>query len=196
MPKKRLSGYIAGAVLVILGIYIIIAYNGLVKKEEQVKNTWSEVQNVYQRRLDLIPNLVNIVKGLSDFEQTTLQRIAEARANARVNFSANDISADNYNKQKVAQDTLAAVSNRLIIAIEKYPQLKGTAAYSGLQVQLEGTERRIKVERSKFNEAVAGYNNAVRKFPTSVVASLFGFKAKEGFRADAGAENAVEIKFK
>lgn len=196
MQRKRISGYIAGGVLVLLGVLLITSYNSLVKKEEKVKKAWNEVQNVYQRRLDLIPNLVNVVKGMSDFEQTTLQRIAEARADALTNQNAGELTAANYEKQRLAQDSLAAVANRIIIQIERYPQLKGTAAYTGLQVQLEGTERRIKVERNNFNEAVAVYNNAVRGFPGSMVAALFGFKAKTGFQAEAGSDKSVEIKFK
>jgi len=153
------------------------------------------VQNTYQRRLDLIPNLVNVVKGVSEFEQTTLQKIAEARSNALAGLSNNEITGSNYQRQQALQDTLASNTNRLIVVIEKYPVLKGTAAYSGLQTQLEGTERRIRVARNDFNEAVATYNKKVRSFPTNLIAGLFGFKKKEGFEAVAGSDKAVEIKF-
>ena len=161
MQKKRYTGYIVGAVLILLGIYVIVTYNSLVKKEEKVKQQWSEVQNTYQRRLDLVPNLVNVVKGVSEFEQTTLENIAAARSKA-ISGQTDDITADNYNKQRVLQDSLAAAANKLIVIIEKYPVLKGTTAYSGLQTQLEGTERRIKVARNDFNESVADYNTTVR----------------------------------
>jgi LemA protein len=193
MQKKRYTGYIAGAILIFVGIYVIVTYNSLVKKEEKVKQQWSEVQNTYQRRLDLVPNLVNVVKGVSDFEQTTLENIAAARSKA-LSVQTDDITADNYNKQQMIQDSLAAAANRLIIIIEKYPVLKGTAAYSGLQTQLEGTERRIKVARNDFNAAVADYNTAVRGGNSVLVAKLFGFKPMEGFQAVAGSDKAVEIK--
>lgn len=196
MQKKRYTGYIAGGILVLLGIIIMITYNSLVKKEEVIKKQWSEVQNTYQRRLDLIPNLVNVVKGLSEFEQTTLERIAEARSNAIRGLSNDELTAENYQRQKQLQDTLAATANRLIIQIEKYPTLKGTAAYSGLQTQLEGTEYRIKIARNDFNAAVAAYNNKVRSFPSNLIAGIFGFKKKDGFSADAGTDKSVEINFK
>ncbi len=194
MPKKRYTGYIAGAILILLGIYIITTYNSLVKKEEKVKQQWSEVQNTYQRRLDLVPNLVNVVKGVSEFEQSALENIATARSKALA-VQTDDISADNYNKQRIVQDSLAAAANRLIVIIEKYPVLKGTTAYSGLQTQLEGTERRIKVARNDFNESVADYNVTVRGGNAMLVAKLFGFKPKEGFQAVAGSDKAVEINF-
>ena len=194
MQKKRYTGYIVGAVLILLGIYIIVTYNSLVKKEEKVKQQWSEVQSTYQRRLDLVPNLVNVVKGVSDFEQSTLEKIAAARSNALAGRT-DVISAENYNKQRILQDSLAAATNRLIILIEKYPVLKGTTAYSGLQTQLEGTERRIKVARNDFNESVAEYNTTVRGGSSLVVAKLFGFKPREGFQAVAGSDKVVEIKF-
>jgi len=196
MQKKRYAGYIAGGILVLLGIIIMVTYNSLVKKEEVIKKQWGEVQNTYQRRLDLIPNLVNVVKGVSEFEQNTLEKIAQARSNALKGLSNDELTAENYQQQKQLQDTLAATANRLIIQIEKYPTLKGTAAYSGLQTQLEGTEYRIKIARNDFNAAVATYNNKVRSFPANLVAGIFGFKRKEGFTADAGTEKAVEINFK
>ena len=196
MNNKRRSGYIIGGIIVLLGIFLITAYNGLVKKEEQVKLQWNEVQNAYQRRIDFIPNVVNVVKGQANFEQTTLQQLTEARAKATaVNITGNEISADKFNQQTAAQDGLAAATNRLLITIEKYPELKGAAAFKGLQTQLEGTERRIKVARKDFNVAIADYNSSVRSFPTKVVAGIFGFKAREGFQSDAGADRSVQIKF-
>lgn len=194
MNQKRFSGYLIGAVIVLLGLYIMVAYNSLVKKEERMQQMWSEVQTTYQRRLDLTPNLVNVVKGVSDFEQTTLTNIAEARSNA-MKVTGGEISAENYQNQSRAQDQLAAASNRLIAVVEKYPTLKGTSAYRGLQTQLEGNERRIKVARNDFNAAVADYNQAARSFPKSIVAKMFGFDEKQGFQATAGADKNVEIKF-
>ena len=195
MQNKRKVLLIAGAILALLILYTVAVYNSLVKKDEKINQQWSEVQNTYQRRLDLIPNLVNVVKGVSDFEQETLRQIAEARAKALSGSSDAELTADNYKKQNDLQDSLAAAANRMIIVIEKYPTLKGTAAYTGLQVQLAGTERRIKFARNDFNEAVATYNKKVRGFPSNIVAGLFGFKAKQGFEAVAGSDKAIEIKF-
>lgn len=195
MNKKKLF-FIAGGLLALVLIYFITTYNGLVKKEEKVKLQWSEVQNAYQRRLSLIPNLVNVVKGQAGFEQNTLQQIAEARAKvASVNVSSDQVNADAYNQLTTAHDQLATATNNLLITIEKYPNLKGTAAFAGLQTQLEGTEHRIKVARKDFNAAIATYNNSVRSFPTSMVAGITGFKVKEGFQADMGADKSTEIKF-
>ncbi len=194
MPRKRYAGYLVGALVVLTGLYIIVAYNSLVQKDTKVEQMWSEVQSAYQRRMDLIPNLVNVVKGFSDFEQTTLTQVAEARSRALAQ-SSGTLTPGNYNNQARLQDELSASAGRLIIAVEKYPQLKGTSAYRALQTQLEGTERRIKVARVDFNEAIAGYNSAVRSFPKSLVAGLFGFPQRDGFSADEGAEKNVDIKF-
>lgn len=193
--KKSVYLLIAGVVVLLLLIYVAVAYNGLVKKEERVNQQWAEVQSTYQRRLDLIPNLVNVVKGVSDFEQGTLEEIAAARAKALSGLQSTIVSGENYAGQTRLQDSLAATVNRLIVVVERYPALKGTAAYSGLQTQLEGTERRIKVARQDFNAAIADYNTSVRSSATGLVARLFGFKVKEGFTADAGSDKAVEIKF-
>ena len=196
MNNKRWSGYIIGGILILLGIFLMVTYNSLVKKEEQVKLQWNEVQNSYQRRIDFIPNVVNVVKGQADFEQTTLQQLTEARAKAAaVTVSGNELTADKFNQQTAAQDGLAVATNKLLITVEKYPELKGAVAFKGLQTQLEGTERRIKVARKDFNIAIADYNSSVRSFPTNVVAGLFGFKPRQGFESDAGADKNVEIKF-
>ena len=196
MNNKRYSGYIIGGIIVLTGIYVIVTFNSLVKKEEKVKLQWNEVQNSYQRRTDFIPNVVNVVKGQADFEQTTLVKITEARAKAQaVTVSSGELSADTYNRQMAAQNELASATNRLVIAVEKYPELKGAAAFEGLQTQLEGTERRIKIARKDFNTAIAGYNSSVKSFPTKIVAGILGFKPREGFQSDAGADKAVEIKF-
>ncbi len=195
MKKKSYSGYIIGGIIFIVGIFLIVTYNALVKKDEKVKLQWNEVQNTYQRRLDLIPNLVNIVKGGADYEQATLQKIIEARAKAAsVNVSGN-ISAEKFNQQSALQDELAGAANRLMITVEKYPDLKGTKAFSDLQVQLEGTERRIKVARKDFNGSIADYNSSVKSFPTKMVSGVFGFLPREGFQSGMGTDKAVEIKF-
>lgn len=196
MKNKRYSGYIVGAVIILIGILVITSYNKLVNQDEKVKLQWSEVQNAYQRRTDLIPNLVNVVKGQTDFEQTTLQKVTEARAKASsVNFSAEELTAEKIQQSNQAQNELAKATNNLIIVIEKYPNLTGAEAFRGLQTQLEGTERRVKFARKDFNDAIAAYNSSVRSFPASLIARLFGFKSKEGFQSDAGAEKAIEIKF-
>jgi len=196
MNNKRYAGYIIGGILILIAIFFVVTYNGLVKKEEQVKLQWNEVQNAYQRRIDFIPNVVNVVRGQADFEQTTIEQLTEARAKASaVNVSVDELTADKFNQQSAAQDGLAAATNRLLITVEKYPELQGAAAFKGLQTQLEGTERRIKIARKDFNVAIADYNSSVRSFPTKIVAGMLGFKAKEGFQSDQGADKSVEIKF-
>ena len=192
--NKRLSGIIIGAIVVIATIWLITTYNELVKKQEKVSLQWNEVQNAYQRRLDLIPNLVNVVKGGADFEQTTLQKIAAARAKAQ-SLTVTNVTAENVSNVTAAQNELAQEAMRLVAVIEKYPDLKGAKAFLDLQAQLEGTERRIKFARKDFNEAIQDYNSRVKTFPTKLVAGILGFSVKEGFVADAGAEKAVEIKF-
>lgn len=196
MNKKSYTGYIAGGILVLLGVFVMVTYNGLVKKEEKVKQQWSEVNNSYQRRLDLVPNLVNVVKGQADFEKGTLEKIAEARAKAsNAITTTGEPTAENINATDNAQNELATAANRFIAVVERYPDLKGTEAFRGLQTQLEGTERRVKFARKDFNEAVQAYNSSVRSFPTNLVAGIFGFQSKTSFQSDAGADKAVEIKF-
>ena len=182
-------------ILVLLVIYFIVTYNALIKKEEKVKQDWSELQNTYQRRLDLIPNLVSVVKGVSEFERSVLQKVAEARSNAMAGIQQQELNAENYSKQKRLQDSLAANVNRLIVLIEAYPELQATRSYLALQDQLAGTERRIVVAAKDFNESVYNYNKSVRAFPTNIVAGITGFKQKEGFESVAGAEKPVEVKF-
>jgi LemA protein len=196
MQRKRYTGYIIGGIFVLLGLFTIVTYNALVKKEESINNKWANVQASYQRRLDLIPSLVNVVKGVSNFEQSTLEKIATARADAMRSLVTTNVTSEGINRQERLQDTMAAAANRVIIAIEKYPTLKGTDAYAGLQTQLEGTERRIKFARNEFNTAVNEYNNKVRAFPSNMLAAIFGFKRKDGFVADAGTDKSVEINFK
>ena len=191
--KSKLGIIIAAALAVII-FYGVYVFNNLVAKEEALNKSWSSVQNVYQRRMDLTPNLVTVVKGMSDFEKTTFENIATARANALA-VNNGSLSAENFQKMSTAQNQLAQSTNRMIMLVEKYPNLKGTSAYRGLQVQLEGNERRINVERTRFNTAVQDYNTTVRTFPTNIFAAVFGFKPKEGFKADAGADKNMEIKF-
>lgn len=193
--KKR-SIYIAvAAIAAVLIIWLVTSYNGLVSKEENVTRTWADVQATYQRRLDLIPQIVSTVKGMSGFESSTLIEITEARSRASQAMITGTPDSAAYRRHQAVQDSLANATNRLIAQVESYPELKGAEAYLKLQVQLEGTERRIRVARQDFNAAVNEYNIAVRSFPRNMVAGLFGFRKKEGFQADSGADKAVEIKF-
>ena len=193
--KKNRTWLIVGGIFLLVILLAATSYNSLVRKEEKVNEQWAEVQNTYQRRLDLVPSLVNTVKGVSAFEQATLEKIALLRSRAETSMRNDSISAANYEQQKGSQDSLAAEMNRLILLIEAYPELRSTTAYSQLQSQLEGTERRIAIARQDFNAAVQDYNQRVRKFPANLFASLFGFGPKKGFRAETGAEEGVKTKF-
>ncbi len=182
-------------IIALLAIFFYTSYNSLVRKDENVTKTWNNVQSDYQRRLDLVPNLVNAVKASSDYEKETLTKLIEARANAaKVNVTGSP-TYDDFVKSENAQAEVANSANRVIAVIEKYPELKTTNAFIRLQDQLIGTERRIKFSRKDFNEAVMQYNTTVRSFPASIAASLFGFKIKNGFTADAGTDKAPEINF-
>jgi len=194
--QRSRVGLIILGLLVILAIFFGVTYNRLVKQDENVKLTWGDLQNSYQRRLDLTPNLVAVVKASSDYEKQTLEQLAAARAKAmQVSVNSTAVNPENYNAQEQAQGEVATSINRVIGVIEKYPDLQTTKSFLYLQSQLEGTERRIKVARNDFNLAVANYNKKVRGFPASIAASIFGFKSKEGFKSDVGSENAPEVKF-
>lgn len=188
-------GLIALIIFALLAIFFFTSYNSLVGKQENVTKTWNNVQSDYQRRLDLIPNLVGAVKASSDYEKETLTKLIETRAKAaQVNVTGSP-TYDAYKKSEEANAAVVASANQVIAVIEKYPDLKSTNSFVRLQDQLIGTERRIKFSRKDFNEAVMSYNTTVRKFPVNIAASLFGFKAKEGFEADMGADKAPEINF-
>lgn len=172
------------------------SYNTAVNNDENVKKSWSQVENQYQRRADLIPNLVNTVKGYANFEQQTLQAVVEARAKA----TSVTIQSDNLNPEKIrefeqAQGALSSALGRLLAVSENYPDLKANQNFLDLQKQLEGTENRISVERKTFNEAVQTYNSHIRKFPTNLLTGVFGFSPKGYFQAQSGAEKAPEVKF-
>lgn len=182
-------------IIALLAIFFYNTYNSLVGKDEGVTKTWNNLQSDYQRRGDLIPNLVGAVKASSDYEKETLTKLIEARANAsKVNVSGSP-AYDDFVKSENAQAAVATSANRVIAVIEKYPDLKSTNAFVRLQDQLTGTERRIKFSRKDFNDAVMNYNKSVRSFPSSLAASLFGFEVKEGFTAQTGTEKAPEINF-
>ena len=196
MSTKNLTLIVIAALVLLLGGCGCNGYNGLVKLDETVKNAWANVESDYQRRSDLIPNLVNTVKGEANFEQTTLQNVISARASAtQVKLDANDLSPEKIQQYQAAQGQLTQALGKLLMVTENYPNLRANDAFRGLQAQLEGTENRIKVARNDFNDAVAAYNVKARTFPNNIFAGMFGFKTKEGFKAEAGSEKAPEVKF-
>jgi LemA protein len=183
-------------VIVILGLWASSSYNNLVTKEETVNQSWANVQNVYQRRSDLIPNLVATVKGVANFEKGTLTAVIEARAKATsVNINPKNLDEASLQKFQSAQDGLSSALSRLMVVVERYPELKATQNFAELQAQLEGTENRITVERRNFNEAAQAYNTYLRRFPNSIFAGMFGFQKKAYFEAQKGAENAPKVEF-
>jgi LemA protein len=168
----------------------------MVSQDENVKAKWANVQSDYQRRADLIPNLVNTVKGAANFEQETLTRVIEARAKATsVNVNAENLTPEKIAQFQQAQAELSGALSRLLVTVERYPELKANQNFLDLQKQLEGTENRIKVSRNDFNGAVQNYNNTIRKVPNNIFAGMFGFKVRQPFTADPGAERAPEVKF-
>ncbi|BAV04264.1 LemA family protein [Filimonas lacunae] len=168
----------------------------MVNLDETVKGKWGNVQSEYQRRADLIPNLVNTVKGEANFEQTTLQNVIEARAKAtQIRVDPADLTPEKVQQFQAAQGQLSQALGRLLMVTENYPTLRANEAFRGLQVQLEGTENRIKVSRNDFNDAVQSYNSVIRRFPNNIFAGMFGFQAKGYFQADAGSDKAPEVKF-
>jgi len=196
MSTKNLTLIVIAALVLLLGGCGCNGYNGLVKLDETVKNKWANVESDYQRRSDLIPNLVNTVKGEANFEQTTLQNVISARASAtQVKLDANDLSPEKIQQYQAAQGQLSQALGKLLMVTENYPNLRANEAFRGLQTQLEGTENRIKVARNDFNDAVAAYNVKARTFPNNIFAGMFGFKTKEEFKAEAGSEKVPEVKF-
>ncbi|AAU37824.1 MULTISPECIES: LemA family protein [Basfia] len=183
-------------VAVIAGFTLMSSYNGLVKAEEEIDSVWANVESQYQRRSDLIPNLVNTVKGQANFEQETLTGVIEARAKA----TQTKIDPANMTEEQLAQfqqnqDSVGSALSRLLVSVERYPELKAHEGFMNLQAQLEGTENRINVARNKFNEAARVYNQKVRQFPTKLAAMILGFKEKPYFKSTAGAENAPTVSF-
>ena len=194
--QRNKTWLVVAGILAIAVIYTTVTYNSLVTRDENVKLMWGNLQNAYQRRLDLIPNLVTVVKGSSEYERQTLQQLAQARGKAQQAIvSGSALSADNYRQQEQAQAAMALSINKVIAIVEKYPDLQSTKAYLYFQAQLEGTERRIKVARNDFNASVAAYNKMVRGFPSDIPAGLFGFRPKEGFQSQPGSEAPPEVKF-
>ena len=196
MSTKNLTLIIVLGIVLFLGFSGCNGYNGLVKQDESVSNAWNKVQSDYQRRADLIPNLVNTVKGEANFEQTTLQNVIAARASAtQMKVDAKDLTPEKLQQFQATQGQLSQALGRLMVVSEQYPNLRANDAFRGLQAQLEGTENRIKVARNDFNDAIQAYNVKVRSFPMNIFSGMFGFKVKEGFKAEAGSEKAPEVKF-
>ena len=190
---KKIGIIIAIVVGVIL-IWGIGIYNGLVNKQEAVSKAWGQVENVYQRRADLVPNLIALVKNYQEYEQGTLIAVTEARAKKA---SATSVNMESYTESdlqnfQTAQDELGESLNRLIVSIENYPDLKASENYLTLQAQLAGCENRILTERQRFNEAAKAYNQSLRKFPGNIIAKMFGFEKRPYFEADEGAEKAPQ----
>lgn len=203
MTKKAKTGCLIAAAVVILFIIIVIAsligsYNNMVKLDEGVKEKWSQVENVYQRRYDLIPNLVETVKGYAKHEQETFITVTEARAKAGGTFNISEQVLNDpamFQKFQQAQAGLSSALQRLMVVVEKYPDLKANQNFLALQDQLEGTENRIAVERKRFNEAARYYNTYIKQFPKMILANMFGFKEKQYFKSTEGAEEAPKVEF-
>jgi LemA protein len=186
-------------IFIVFGLMVTLSscgYNSLVEKEETVSQAWSQVENVYQRRLDLIPNLVNTVKGVANFEKETLEGVINARAKASsVTIDASKLTEENIEKFQLAQDGLTRALGRLMVVSEQYPALRANDNFTMLMNELSGSENRIAVERRKFNEAVQDYNTSIRTFPNNLTSGMFGFEKKAYFKADAAASKAPEVKF-
>ena len=179
-----------------LGGYSLTKYNDLMRAEEDINSVWGNVESAYQRRADLIPNLVNAVKGQANFEKETLTAVMDARSKATaVTINPNTATEDEMAKFQAAQQDVNSSLSRLLVTVEKYPELKAHEGLLNLQAQLEGTENRINTERNNFNAAVKEYNKQVREMPTKIAAMIMGFKAKPQFKAEAGAEKAPVVNF-
>lgn len=184
------------AVIAVIAIYFTSTYNSMVAQEEAVSTAWSNVENQYQRRSDLIPNLVNTVKGYAAHEKETFDAVVSARAKAtQTTVSIDDLTPEKMQTYQRAQGEVSSALSRLLAVTENYPELKANENFKELQAQLEGTENRISVERRKFNETARGYNTAIRKFPRNIVAGMFGFEKHPYFEAEEGSEKAPEVKF-
>lgn len=187
------TGIIIGIIVAVILLWGVSTYNGFVKKQENMTKAWGQVENVYQRRADLVPNLVAIVKNYAEYEQGTILAVTEARAKA-ANATVNTENFDEkeFAAYEAAQEELGNAMNRLIVAVENYPDLKASENYLTLQAQLAGCENRILTERERFNEAAKAYNQSLRKFPSNIIANMFGFEKRPYFEAQAGADTAPE----
>ena len=196
MKKGLVALLVVGAVAVGLFFWFQGNYNNMVKMDESVQAAWSQVENVYQRRADLIPNLVATVKGYAAHEQQTLEGVVSARSKAtQITVDAENMTAEKLAEYQKAQGELGAALGKLLAITENYPELKANENFLSLQSQLEGTENRIAVERKKFNETARAYNTMIRQFPKNIVANLFGFEKKPYFEAAEGAHQAPVVEF-
>ena len=184
------------AVIAALAMWVISAYNGIVKMDESVSTAWSNVENQYQRRTDLIPNLVNTVKGYAAHEKETFEAVVSARSKAtQMTVDPENLTPEKLQEYQKAQGEIGAALGRLLAITENYPELKANENFKELQAQLEGTENRISVERRNFNEVARTYNTSIRTFPKSILAGIFGFDKRPYFEAEEGANKAPEVKF-
>lgn len=196
MKKGLITLIVVVVVVIIIYSWAKSTYNGMVTKEEAVESAWSQVENVYQRRADLVPNLVATVKGYAAHEQETLESVVSARAKAtQTTVDASTLDEESIKKYQQAQGELGSAIGRLLMITENYPDLKANENFLELQAQLEGTENRITVERQKFNETAKEYNTTIRKFPATIFASIFGFERKPYFEAAEGADVAPKVEF-
>ncbi|QLB21290.1 LemA family protein [Vespertiliibacter pulmonis] len=194
--KKWIVLIIIAIIAVVSGMTLSGSYNNLVKAEEDINSVWGNVESAYQRRADLIPNLVNTVKGQANFEKDTLTQVIEARAKAtQTKIDPSNATEEQMAQFQQAQNGLNSALSRLLVSVEKYPELKAHEGFLNLQAQIEGTENRINVERNNFNMAVKEYNKQVRQMPTKLAAMIFGFKAKPQFKAEVGSEKAPIVNF-
>lgn len=193
---KNKTLWIIIALVLVLFFWVRGVYNSLVTQDESVKTAWSQVENQYQRRLDLIPNLVNTVKGYASHERETLEGVINARANAtKTTIDPSNLNEETMKQFQAAQGELSNALSRLMVVVERYPDLKANQNFLELQAQLEGTENRISVERKRFNETAQSYNTNIRSFPTNILAGMFGFQPKAYFAAESGAEKAPTVEF-
>jgi len=193
---RNLTLLIVLALVLILGVWGCSGYNGVVKQDENVKKAWNNVNTEYQKRGDLVDQLVNTVKGAANFEKSTLTALVEARAKATsINLTADQLTPENMAKFQQAQGQMSGALSRLLAVVENYPDLKATQNFLQLQGQLEGIENDVRNSRKTFNEAINTYNVKVRSFPVNMLAGMFGFKSKEGFKADEGADKAPKVQF-
>jgi LemA protein len=196
MSTKNLTLLVVVIFILLLGGCGCSGYNNMVKLDETVKSQWGNVQSEYQRRTDLIPNLVSTVKGAANFEQQTLTNVIEARSKAtQVKIDANNLTPEKIAEFQQAQGQVSSSLSRLLAVVENYPDLKATQNFRDLQAQLEGTENRIKVARNDFNGTVQDFNSTIRRFPNNIFAGMFGFSTKGYFQADPGSEKAPDVKF-
>lgn len=194
--KKNLGLVITIAIVAVVLIWGVSGYNGLVSMDESVQNKWADVETQYQRRADLIPNLVNTVKGYAVHEKETLEGVVKARSEATsVKVDPENMTAEQMAQYQKAQNGVSSALSKLLLVVEKYPDLKANQNFLELQSQLEGTENRITVARRDFNGAAKEYNTAIRKFPKNILAGMFGFEKKAYFEAQEGAEKAPEVQF-